>query len=185
MCCWLRQCRCKFEQTAGFVNSLFRFNFLSHSLTTFRPLESCCAVPLSVCVCLFVMVQRRHGRRSALAFVFYASAFGWCFVEQCKSGPCPLLRSWSGPVRAALGERRGGGSSFWAAVQNAASNNKTDAETYITEAKKRAGQHMSSSQLVDRDAAVHALIQSIEETGLLTVVLGARMWAKRSSNRQH
>eukprot|EP00439_Symbiodinium_sp_Y106_P053707 s2888_g7.t1 len=124
------------------------------------------------------MVQRRHGRRSALAFVFYASAFGWCFVEQCKSGPCPLLRSWSGPVRAALGERRGGGSSFWAAVQNAASNNKTDAETYITEAKKRAGQHMSSSQLVDRDAAVHALIQSIEETGLLTVVLGARMWAK-------
>ena len=163
----------KFEQTAGFVNSLFRFNFLSHSLTTFRPLEGYCAVPLSVCVCLFVMVQGRHGR-SALAFVFYASAFGWCFVEQCKSAPCPLLRSWSGPVRAALGKRRGGGSSFWAAVQNAASNNKTDAETYITGVKKRAGQHMSSSQVVDRDAAVHALIQSIEETGLLTVVLGGK-----------
>ena len=72
----------------------------------------------------------------------------------------------------------GEASSFWVAVQQAACRNKTDAQTYLESIAALADSHMNSSKVVDRDAAIQALIQSIEKTGLLTLVLGGKNLGK-------
>eukprot|EP00438_Fugacium_kawagutii_P026394 Skav216152 [mRNA] locus=scaffold3788:20847:23867:+ [translate_table: standard] len=68
--------------------------------------------------------------------------------------------------------------SFWVAVQKAASSNKTDAQTYVESIVALADCHMNSSKVVDRDAAIRALIQSMEKTGVLTLVLGGKNLGK-------
>ncbi|CAJ1355714.1 unnamed protein product, partial [Effrenium voratum] len=118
------------------------------------------------------MLRERH-RRGTLACALCASILGWCFVApRTETRPMPRC-----PVRAAAGEAKSG-SNFWGAAQKAAGNNKTDVEAYIAETKTRAGQHMNSSQVVDRDEAVKALVQSMESTGLLTLVLGGKNLGK-------
>ena len=78
------------------------------------------------------------------------------------------------PPRVDAGETN----SFWVAAQKAASRNNTDAQTYVESIVALADSHMNSSKVVDRDAATRALIQSMEKTGVLTLVLGCKNLGK-------
>ena len=157
------------ELSTMFILSCAAFmNHKSEPKMCMRHMKAHCprpVVPQQVCS-RYAMLRERH-RRGALACALCASILGWCFVApRTETRPMPRC-----PVRAAAGETKSG-SNFWGAAQKAAGNNKTDVEAYIAETKTRAGQHMNSSQVVDRDEAVKALVQSMESTGLLSKNLG-------------
>ncbi|CAJ1435930.1 unnamed protein product [Effrenium voratum] len=163
------------ELSTMFILSCAAFmNHKSEPKMCMRHMKAHCprpVVPQQVCS-RYAMLRERH-RRGTLACALCASILGWCFVApRTETRPMPRC-----PVRAAAGETKSG-SNFWGAAQKAAGNNKTDVEAYIAETKTRAGQHMNSSQVVDRDEAVKALVQSMESTGLLTLVLGGKNLGK-------
>ena len=67
---------------------------------------------------------------------------------------------------------------FWAAVQKAAARNGTDVQTYMKSLVALARGHMSSSNVVDRDAAIESMMESMQEPGKLTLVLGGKNLGK-------
>ena len=97
-----------------------------------------------------------------------------CFVAP-QTKQLAVLRK---PVRAMADETGSAGNTFWACIQQAACDNKTDPEAYVTEVQRRAGQCMNSSHVVDRTAAVEALVRAIASTGAFTVVLGGKNLGK-------
>ena len=68
--------------------------------------------------------------------------------------------------------------SFWVAVQQAATRNKTVAKTYLESIVALANSHMNSNKIVDRSKAIEELILSMEQTGALTCVLGGKNLGK-------
>ena len=56
--------------------------------------------------------------------------------------------------------------------------NKSDANTYLRRIAELARCHMISGKVVGRDDAVQAVMQSMEEPGLLTLELGRKNLGK-------
>ena len=117
------------------------------------------------------MMRVRHVR-GTLAVV--CASVLRCFVAP-QTKQLAVLRK---PVRAMADETRSAGNTFWACIQQAACDNKTDPEAYVTEVQRRAGQCMNSSHVVDRTAAVEALVRAMASTGAFTVVLGGKNLGK-------
>ena len=117
---------------------------------------------------------RRHGRGVLLSLIF-ASVIG-CFVLPWKS----VLRTVK-PQRCfssiKAGELDAGG--FWDCVQEAARTNETEANAYLGEVMVRATHHVDKSgKVVDRGSAISTVIQSINSTGVLTLLLGGKNLGK-------
>ena len=107
--------------------------------------------------------------RGALACVLWASVV--CFLTTGTTRSPPRSVKLRGlPPAVDSGETN----SFWVAAQQAATRNNTVAETYLKSIVALADSHTNSGKIVDRDAAIWALIQSMEKKGLLTLVLGAK-----------
>eukprot|EP00438_Fugacium_kawagutii_P027724 Skav222573 [mRNA] locus=scaffold791:252311:253417:+ [translate_table: standard] len=112
--------------------------------------------------------------RGALACVLWASVVGCFLTTGTTRNPLRPAQLRGLPPSVDAGKTN----SFWVAVQKAASSNKTDAQTYVESIVALADSHMNSSKVVDRDAAIQALIQSMEKTGVLTLVLGGKNLGK-------
>ena len=112
--------------------------------------------------------------RGALACVLWASVVGCFLTTGTAKSPPRSVKLRGLPPGVDSGETK----SFWVAVQQAATRNKTVAETYLESIVALADSHVKSSKVVDRDAAIRAVIQSMEKTGLLTVVLGGKNLGK-------
>ena len=109
--------------------------------------------------------------RGALACVLWASVIV-CFLTTGATRHPPRSVKLRGlPLRVDVGEGKG----FWAAVQNAASRSKTDCQTHMENIVALAESHMKSSKIVDRDAAIQALVVSMQEPGLVLVLGGKNL----------
>ena len=107
--------------------------------------------------------------RGALACVLWASVA--CFLTTGTTrNPPRSVKLRSLPPGVDSGETN----SFWVAAQQAAIRNNTVAETYLKSIDALAESHTNSDKIVDREAAIWALIQSMEKKGLLTLVLGSK-----------
>eukprot|EP00434_Breviolum_minutum_P046686 symbB.v1.2.042609.t1/scaffold10508.1/size1650/1 len=107
--------------------------------------------------------------RGALACVLWASVVCFLTTGTTRSPPHSVKLRGLPP-----GVDSGETNSFWVAAQQAATRNNTVAETYLKSIVALAKSHTKSGKTVDRDAAIWALIQSMENQGLLTLVLGAK-----------
>ena len=101
--------------------------------------------------------------RGALACVLWASAVGCFLTTGTAKSPPRSVKLRGLPPGVASGETK----NFWVAVQQAATRNKTVAETYLKSIVALADSHVKSGKVVDRDAAIRAVIQSMEKTGSL------------------
>ena len=112
--------------------------------------------------------------RGALACALWASVAA-CFLATGTTRHPPRSVKLRGlPPRVDAGDAN----VFWAAVQKAAGSNETDVQTYMKSSVALARSHMNSSKVVDRDAAIQTMMQSMEEPGLLTLVLGGKNLGK-------
>ena len=150
---------CKDAQRFCMVN-------LSHDLLQFDEPEQVIWILLTT---LHEMSGSRKWR-GALACVLWASVVGCFLTTETTRNPPRSVKLRGLPPGVDVGKTN----SFWVAVQKAASRNKTDAQTYLEGIVALADSHMNSSKVVDRDAAIQALIRSMEKTGLLTLVLGGK-----------
>ena len=112
-------------------------------------------------------------RRCAVACLLLASLVA-CFVALGHTTSPRSVTVRSLPPRVAAGKAN----CFWAAVEKAASSNKTDAETYVGKIAGRAKAHIDSGKVVDREPQIEALVQSMSQKGLLTLVLGGKNLGK-------
>ena len=111
--------------------------------------------------------------RGALACVLWASVVA-CFLTTGTTRNQPRSVKLRVLPSVDSGEAKG----FWVAVQQAATRNKTDAETYMERIVAPANGHMNSKKIVDRSKAIEELILSMEQTGVLTCVLGGKNLGK-------
>ena len=112
-------------------------------------------------------------RRCAVACLLLASLVA-CFVALGHTTSPRSVTVRSLPPRVAAGKAN----CFWAAVEKAASSNKTDAETYVGKIAGWAKAHIDSGKVVDREPQIEALVQSMSQKGLLTLVLGGKNLGK-------
>ena len=105
--------------------------------------------------------------RGALVFALWWASVA-CFA------PLRAVKLRSLPPRVGVGEAN----IFWAAVQKAAGSNETDVQTYMKSSVALARSHMDSGQVVDRDAAIQTMMESMDLPGLLTLVLGGKNLGK-------
>ena len=117
---------------------------------------------------------RRHGRGVLLSLIF-ASVLG-CFVLPRKNVWTVKPQRCSSSIKACELDVACG---FWDCLQEAALINETEANAYLEEVKVRATHHMYlSGKVVDRGSAISAVMQSINSTGVLTLVLGGKNLGK-------
>ena len=111
--------------------------------------------------------------RGALTCVLWASVVA-CFLTTGTTRNQPR----SVKLRVLPSVESGEAKGFWVAVQQAATRNKTDAETYMERIVALANGHMNSRKIVDRSKAIEELILSMEQTGVLTCVLDGKNLGK-------
>ena len=112
--------------------------------------------------------------RGALACALWASVAA-CFLATGTTRHPPRSVKLRGlPPRVDAGDAN----VFWAAVQKAAARNGTDVQTYMKSLVALARGYMSSSNVVDRDAAIESMMESMQEPGKLTLVLGGKNLGK-------
>ena len=113
-------------------------------------------------------------RRGALACALWASVAA-CFLATGTTRHPPRSVKLRGlPPRVEVGDAN----VFWAAVQKAAGSNNTDVQIYMKNSVALARSHMNSSKVVDRDAAIQSMMESMAQPGLLTLVLGGKNLGK-------
>ncbi|CAK9027830.1 unnamed protein product, partial [Durusdinium trenchii] len=97
--------------------------------------------------------------RGALACVIWANVIACFLTTGTTRHPSRSVKLRGLPPRVDVGEGKG----FWAAVQKAASrSSKTDCQTHMESIVALAESHMKSSKIVDRDAAIQALVVSMQ-----------------------